>query len=167
MKIFASLLLSLLIVLAPAAQAHPVVSVESRVVAVVDGDTIKILDEHNELFKIRLAEIDAPEKKQPFGMKAKQMLSDLCFNETVIADIQTTDRYGRGVARVYKGDKDPVDINAEMVKQGGAWVYRQYSHDPAYLKFEEQARAEKRGLWALQDDQRIPPWEWRKLKREH
>lgn len=164
MKILTPLLLALLVVLAPvAATAHPVYSLEGRVVAITDGDTLKILGPNNELVKIRLAEIDAPEKKQPYGMKAKQMLSNLCFNQAVIADIQTTDRYGRSVARVYKGD---MDINAEMVKQGGAWVYRQYSHDPAFLKYEKQAKAERRGLWALQDDQRIPPWEWRKNARD-
>ncbi len=56
-------------------------------------------------------------------------------------------------------------INAEMVADGAAWVYRKYSEDPELLNLERQAREEGRGLWALQEDQRVAPWEWRRVKR--
>ena len=71
----------------------------------------------------------------------------------------TTDRYKRLVNRVYLGDRY---INAEMVSDGAAWVYRKYSKDPELLELEHQIRVEGRGLWALQEDQRVAPWEWRK-----
>jgi len=70
----------------------------------------------------------------------------------------TIDRYKRLVGKVYLGDRY---INAEMVDDGAAWVYRKYSKDP-----ERRAREEGRGLWALQEDQRVAPWEWRKRSRE-
>jgi endonuclease YncB( thermonuclease family) len=60
---------------------------------------------------------------------------------------------------------DGRNINAEMVEDGAAWVYRKYSRDPHLLELERQARAQGRGLWALQPDQRVPPWEWRKMRR--
>jgi len=71
--------------------------------------------------KVRLGEIDTPESKQPFGERAKQTLSDLAYNKPARVVVQDTDRYGRTVGRVYVGG---VDVNAEMVKQGAAWVYR-------------------------------------------
>ena len=163
MQTLTSLFLALLLVLAPAAGSNAAVEITGRVVAITDGDTLQLLTPEKELVKVRLAEIDAPEKNQPYGQKAKQALSALCFSQDVRAVVIDKDRYGRTVARLYKGD---MEIKAEMVKQGGAWGYRQYSHDRAFLKYEEQAKAERRGLWALQDDQRIPPWEWRKLQKE-
>ena len=67
--------------------------------------------------------------------------------------------YGRTVGRVYVGG---VDVNAEMVKQGAAWVYRKYAQDQALFRLEEQAKAAKRGLWGLPETERGPPWDWRK-----
>jgi hypothetical protein len=72
--------------------------------------------------------------------------------------VQDTDRYGRTVGRVYVGN---LDVNAEMVKQGAAWVYRQFAKDPSLYRLEEQAKTAKRGLWALPEAQRCPPWDWR------
>ena len=57
--------------------------------------------------------------------------------------LQDTDRYGRTVGRVYVGN---LDVNAEMVKQGAAWVYRQYAKDQSLYRLEEQAKATQRGL---------------------
>ena len=121
-----------------------------------------MLTPDNQQVKIRLAEIDAPEKDQPYGMKAKQALSALCISKTVRAVVVDHDRYGRTVARLYMG---ATDINAEMVRQGAAWVYLKYLHDRSLLAVEQEARDAKRGLWALQDDQRLPPWEWRKNEK--
>ena len=72
-----------------------------RVVAVSDGDTLQILTPEKQLVKVRLAEIDAPEKRQPYGARAKDVLSDLCFGKTVTATYVDTDRYGRTVARLH------------------------------------------------------------------
>ena len=72
--------------------------------------------------KVRLGEIDTPESRQPYGQRAKQALSDLAFGQQARVVVQDTDRYGRKVSRVYVG---AVDVNAEMIRQGAAWVYRQ------------------------------------------
>ena len=96
-----------------------------RVTAVSDGDSLTLLVPDGASFKqvkIRLGEIDAPESNgQPYGQRAKQTLSDLAYNKPARVVVQDTGRYGRKVSRVYVGG---VDVNAEMVKQGAAWVYR-------------------------------------------
>jgi len=152
-------LAALLLMLASPASAEEFVG---RVVGVSDGDTVKVLREPKETVKVRLAEIDTPESGQPYGSRAKQALSDLVYGKPVRVVVQDTDRYGRTVGRVYAGAQD---VNAEMIRQGAAWVYRQYSRDPSLMSIEQEARAAKRGLWALPEAQIMPPWEWRAAER--
>ena len=73
--------------------------------------------------------------------------------------MQDTDRYGRTVGRVYVGN---LDVNAEMIGRGAAWVYRDYAKDPSLYRLESEAKAAKRGLWALPETERCAPWDWRK-----
>jgi endonuclease YncB( thermonuclease family) len=133
-----------------------------RVVGVTDGDTIKLLVGGRSEYKVRLGEIDAPESGQPFGQKSKRMLSDLVFNRTVSVRVTDVDRYGRSVGVIRAGR---VNINAEMVKRGGAWAYRRYLSDQRYLFWEREAQQARRGLWNLQADQIMAPWEWRAARR--
>ena len=144
--------------------AWPLLAAEyaGKVVGVSDGDTLTLLVPDGASFKqvkVRLGEIDTPESRQPYGERAKQVLSDLAFNQQARVVVQDTDRYGRTVGRVYVGG---TDVNAEMVKQGAAWVYRQYAKDQALFRLEAEAKAAKRGLWGLPEAQRCPPWDWRK-----
>lgn len=131
-----------------------------KVVGVSDGDTITALCQSREQVKVRLAEIDAPEKAQPFGAKSKQSLSDLCFGKAAQIAEQDRDRYGRTVARVRCAG---IDANAEQVRRGFAWVYDRYVTDPNLYPLQDTAQAERRGLWA--DSAPTPPWEWRKARR--
>ncbi len=144
--------------------AGPLLAAEytGKVVSISDGDTLTLLVPDGASFKqvkVRLGEIDTPERKQPYGTRAQQTLSDLAYNKQARVVVQDTDRYGRTVGRVYVGG---TDVNAEMVKQGAAWVYRQYAKDQSLYRLEEQAKAAKRGLWVLPEAQRCPPWDWRK-----
>lgn len=74
------------------------------------------------------------------------------------------DRYGRAVGRIFVG---AVDVSAELVKRGAVWVFRCYSNDPVLLRYEAEARAARRGLWALPEAERVPPWEGRAAARRH
>ena len=132
-------------------------SFSGKVVGIADGDTLTVLTASKKQHKIRLAEIDAPEKHQPFGSKSKQSLSDLCFGKEAEVSPRVKDRYQRIVARVKCGG---VDANAEQVNRGMAWVYRRYAKDHDLYVLEHGAKAEKRGLWA--DSSPTPPWQWRK-----
>jgi endonuclease YncB( thermonuclease family) len=159
------LLVAAMFVIAALAVALPARSEELRgkVVAIADGDTITVLTDGKTQRKVRLAEIDTPESQQPYGSRSRQTLADLVFAKEVQVEVTDTDRYGRSVGRVHAGAQD---VNAEMVRQGAAWVYRQYSHDPSLLALEQEAQAAKRGLWALPEAERMPPWEWRVAARE-
>ena len=137
--------------------------VEARVVGVADGDTVTVLLPDRTQEKVRLVEIDAPETDQPYGQASKQQLSRLVHGRTVTLRRTGEDRYGRTLARVYQ---DGRDVNAAMVESGAAWVYDAYSTDPALEALEVQARAEAAGLWSLQPDQTVPPWDWRRGARE-
>lgn len=131
----------------------------SRIVRVSDGDTVTALKDGGEI-KIRLVEIDAPEKTQAYGAASTNALTELCLNKVATLEEQGKDRYGRTLARVHC---DGTDANAEQVRQGMAWVYRKYAPkaSPLYA-VEDEAKAAKRGLWA--DAEPVPPWEWRHLK---
>ena len=87
--------------------------------------------------KIRRSDIDTPERKQPFGTRAKQALSELAFGKQAQVVEVTVDRYGRTVGRVYV---DGTDVNRELVAQGFAWVYRKYSNDAELLRLEAEAK---------------------------
>jgi endonuclease YncB( thermonuclease family) len=131
-----------------------------RVVSIADGDTLTLLTPERRQVKVRLHGIDTPERRQPFGTRAREALSELAFQKPVRVEVQDTDRYGRTVGRVYVG---PVDVNAELVRRGMAWVYTRYNRDPALPQLEAEARAARRGLWA--DPRPVPPWNWRRQQR--
>ena len=157
-------LTALLLVLVVHALVHAATAAEitGRVVGIADGDTLTVLDQSRRQTRIRLAEIDTPESHQPYGSRAKQALSELAFGKDVRVVVAAIDRYGRTVGRIYAG---PIDISAEMVRQGAAWVYRKYNHDPSLLRLEQEAQQARRGLWALPEAERTPPWEWRAAGR--
>jgi endonuclease YncB( thermonuclease family) len=134
---------------------------EGKVVSVADGDTITVLVEGNKQVKVRLAQIDAPEKSQAFGQKSKQSLSEMVFNKQVTVVQEDMDRYGRVVGRVYVGG---LDVNAEQVKRGMAWVYRKYSSDATFIGYEDEAKSSRLGLWS--DANPIPPWDFRHGKKQ-
>lgn len=127
-----------------------------RVVGVSDGDTITLLVERQQL-KVRLVEIDAPEKAQAFGNRSKQSLSDMCFDKEAQILEKGKDRYGRTLGRV---SCDGIDANAEQVRRGMAWVYDNYVTDHALYQLQNEAKAASRGLWS--DPDPVPPWDWRR-----
>jgi endonuclease YncB( thermonuclease family) len=158
---FISQLVSLLLLVSPIVVGNLVgkaaESLAGKVVGVTDGDTITVLVERHPI-KVRLAEIDTPERGQPWANRAKQALSEKVFGQVVELQVVDTDRYGRTVAKVYR---DGRDINREMVREGHAWVYRKYLRDPSLLEDEQNAREARAGVWGLPEAHRVPPWVWR------
>lgn len=137
-----------------------------QVVGVTDGDTVTVLDHQRTQHKIRLAGIDAPEKSQPFGQRAKEHLSSLVFGNAVVVETEKQDRYRRTVGKVLINGRD---ANLAMVVAGFAWHYKKYEGEQSpndrllYDSAEKEARAFRRGLWAESDP--IPPSEWRAVKK--
>lgn len=151
---------------------------KGKVVNIADGDTVTIVvaDDNakskflqplsNQLsskkqYRIRLNDIDAPESKQAFGNKSKENLKNYIYQKDVVIDYESTDRYGRILGTIYYQNKD---INLQQVKDGYAWVYKQYSNKQNYIKAEREARSSKKGLW--RDNNPTEPWEYRKQKKE-
>jgi endonuclease YncB( thermonuclease family) len=142
--------------------------ISGLVVGVTDGDTITVLDHTNTQHKVRLAGIDAPEKKQAFGNASKKSLSELVYNKQVDVDWHKRDRYGRIVGKVIVGE---LDANLEQVRLGMAWYYKKYKGELVfedrlgYVLAQENAEAAKLGLWS--DNQPIPPWDFRKSRKSN
>jgi micrococcal nuclease len=132
-------------------------SFTGKLVKVLDGDTVEVLHD-GKAERIRLAQIDCPEKNQPFGQAAKEYVLDVAAHKIVTIEVDTVDRYGRTVGEVFLPDM--TNLNKQIVGMGYAWQYKRYSKDPEYGELEAAARAASLGLW--QDKNPIPPWEWRK-----
>jgi endonuclease YncB( thermonuclease family) len=131
-----------------------------KVIAITDGDTFKLLTKDSIQIKVRLANIDCPERKQPFSKKAKQFASNSIFGKMVTIHVSKKDRYGRSIANVLYNDS--LNLSHELVKHGLAWHYIKYSKDKELQNLEDNAKANKIGLWL--DPHAIAPWEWRKTK---
>jgi endonuclease YncB( thermonuclease family) len=133
-----------------------------KVIGVLDGDTIDVLDANKVTHRIRLTGIDAPEKAQAYGQRSKEHLSDTVFGKQVEVQAGKSDKYGRTVGKVLVSG---VDANLEQVKDGLAWHYKQYASEQSvsdrelYSNAEDIARNSRSGLW--RDPKPMPPWEWR------
>lgn len=137
--------------------------VEGVASRVLDGDTIKLRSVSQGEVLVRLDQIDAPENRQPWSNRSKQMLTRLLGREMLCVTGHDRDRYGRLVGEIHVGR---TNINYEMVRQGGAWAYRQYLRDSSLVALEQAARAKKAGLWSMPEEEITAPWEFRKARRE-
>jgi len=129
---------------------------QGRAVRVLDGDTIEVLNQGNHSVRVRLANIDAPEKAQPFGQSSKENLIQLVAGQAVTIIDLGGDQYGRRIGRVMVNGQE---ANVEQVRAGMAWVYGRYNHDEQLPGLESEARGQRIGLWA--DPYPTPPWEYR------
>ena len=129
---------------------------DMSVTKVVDGDTV-YASYKGKIHKMRLLEIDAPERDQPIGTESTAFLKELLKDKLIDADISGQDRYERDLARIYVKGKD---INRIMVSNGMAWVYDAYVTDKSFYKDQTLAQTQQLGVWSSSDA--IPPWTWRR-----
>lgn len=116
-----------------------------------DGDTATLLTAENKPVKIRLAQIDAPEKSQAFGESSKQSL----YGKSVSVEIEAIDHYKRTVGKIIVNG---MDANLEQVKLDMVWFYVRYGRDTAYQNAESKAKFQRVGLWS--EPNPISPWEF-------
>lgn len=139
---------------------------QGTVVGVADGDTLTLLDSSKTQHRIRLDGIDAPERTQPYGQRARQSLAALAHGRAARADCPKIDRYGRAVCRVIV---DGVDLGLEQIRRGYAWHYVKYAPEQSasdrerYARAESDARLAHAGLWSFSDP--VPPWDYRRSAR--
>lgn len=127
-----------------------------KVVAVLDGDTLMVIRGGHPV-KVRLAEIDAPEKSQPFGMASKKSLAEMVKGKQIQVKSSAVDDYGRLIAKVRVGE---VNVNHEQVRRGMAWEYSRYHSNRALMALQRDAQQARRGLWEESDP--VEPSLWRK-----
>ncbi|MGN2498866.1 thermonuclease family protein [Serratia nevei] len=136
--------------------------IQGRVIRVLDGDTIEIktlpekLPVYEVPVRIRLLNIDAPEKGQPFGRWSTEQLKSMVAGKAVTVIYDETDRYGRVLGRI---TVNGYDVNRAMVRVGAAWVYERYNMDKDLNSVQHEAQLQKRGLWVEKNP--MPPWVWR------
>ncbi|MEH8295843.1 thermonuclease family protein [Klebsiella pneumoniae] len=139
-----------------------------KVTRVIDGDTIEVKTLPEKILvyeipiRVRLINIDAPEKKQPFGRWSTNQLKALLAGQSVTVSYTQTDRYGRVLGRVVTANG--TEANRQQVLKGAAWVYDRYNADNSLPALQREAQTQKRGLWA--DSNPVPPWEWRHKNKE-
>ena len=158
-KMKLSMVLSQLVVLSLSAFSSDRQYESVSITKVIDGDSV-IAKLGEKSVRVRLAEIDAPEIGQPWGLNAKKALEAKVTGIRVNMEVIDVDRYDRLVARL---NLDGRQINRELVGEGHAWVYRRYMSDESLLLDETNAIKRKHGLWAKANQ--IAPWEWRRGKR--
>ncbi len=134
------------------------------VFVVIDGDTVLFKPDFapatsRTFMKLRLADIDAPEKDQPYGEASTRVLTGLVLNQHVEVDIVATDIYGRSIARIQMG---AAQLNTELVRRGAAWASTRARSDTGLLDAQGEARRARRGLWQAADP--MPPWDWRRVQ---
>ncbi len=160
--VFVSIFISLLAV--NFSNANTFTQKDAIVEKIIDGDTIRVKYK-SESIKVRLWGIDTPEYYQPFSNAAKKFISLLVADKKVRLEIKDWDDYGRMVAIVTLSDNR--NVNEELLKKGLAWVHIYYCREPIcnrWYVYEEKARKERIGLW--QDKSPVPPWVWKRRKRE-
>ena len=159
----------------PAKKNHRYTLPECLVIGVADGDTIKARcgrPGNYKQIKVRLSAIDAPERKQAFGNRARMALSDIAFGKQANLVCTNKDRYQRHVCKVMvstasnpDGPKT-LDAGLAMITVGLAWWHKAYSREQTleergqYEFAAIEAKAKRAGLW--RDAKPLAPWEWRK-----
>ena len=137
---------------------------------IFDGDSFLVQPAQTQGKKhqvdVRLQDIDAPEKSQPYGNAARAALVEIIADRNVFVDVIETDRYGRKIVRVYR-EPDRLDVIKALVRDGHVWVYRRKVNDASLIELEDAARAAHRGIWALPEEDLMPPWQYRYLQRRN
>jgi len=144
-----------LVLLAAGALGAAEPGVSARCLRVLDGDSVVLRLDGREV-EARLDGIDAPERGQPFGDRARRELTGLVAGKTVDVTHRGTDRHGRLLVQLRLAG---LDVNAALVRRGLAWHFVRYSDDEVLVAAEREARAARAGLWASAAP--IPPWAWR------
>ena len=158
----------LAIALSAAALCASAETLRGLAIHVSDGDTVTVLINGHDSIRVRLSGIDAPESRQPFGTRSRQLMSRLVKGRDVVVHVVDRDTYGRYVARL---ETEDADAGEKMLEAGLAWAYVNYLRNLPrdwqilYQHAEGVARTQNRGLWS--DPHRIPPWEWRQMNRSN
>ena len=131
--------------------------IAGKVVSVIDGNTLEVVGEDNETYKILLHGIDCPELEQEYGAKAKKLLEKLVLEKEVHVKIQGKDRWGNRLGVILVNGK--ADPRFELLKEGLAWTSEKNPIEELEV-LKEKARETSTGLW--KEENPTPPWIFRR-----
>ncbi len=141
------------------AQAWP-----GDVLAVHDGDTVRVQSADGKGVSIRVYGVDCPELGQPYGTEARDLTVRLLSGKRVeIIPAQTRKSYKREVAGVVLLE-DMMVMQDVLISVGLAWVDNRFCKMAVcdlWRQHQADAKAARRGLWSA--DSPIPPWTWRRM----
>lgn len=144
----AACVLALLLIIKPNITGN--IAFEQQSVArVIDGDTIKLSSGE----KVRLLNIDTPERGQHYWRESTARMKALAENMSVFleADKTNRDRYGRLLRYVYCNESM---LNIVMVREGYGCAYYIPPDDRHYkeiIEAEAYAKAHKLGIWQFEN----------------
>ncbi|HEY8539959.1 MAG TPA: thermonuclease family protein [Steroidobacteraceae bacterium] len=140
------------------------------VIRVFDGDSFIVRatskPHAGRNIEVRLMDVDAPEKDQPYADHSRAALIELIDGREVFVDVVETDQFKRKIARVFR-EPDRLDITRALVAGGHVWVNRRYAEDRSLAALEDRAREERQGMWALPRSELVPPWQFRRERRRN
>ncbi len=133
---------------------------DAMVIDVQDGDTLIVLRNKTRL-TVELPGIDAPELDQPYGPEAKRFAAKLVKGRVVRIE---TSQAGTPIYGGVRFSKNRI-LAYEMVKAGLAWT-TSMDKSSIFGEVQSKAKAARLGLWVnSEEEEPIPPWEWRAQKR--
>jgi len=122
--------------------------ITGKVVSVIDGNTVELVTDQSESYKITLFGIDSPELGQDYGDKAQKFLQQLALDKIVNVRIQGKDRWGNRLGIVLIEGK--VDPRLELLQEGLAWTAER-NPIQELESIKEKAREKGKGLWKEKD----------------
>jgi micrococcal nuclease len=135
-----------------------------KVERVVDGDTLRVIDDAGTKYYVRLIGADTPETVkpntpvEPYGPEAseftKRKIAEANHQVRLAFDGDQVDKYGRNLAMVYlqMPDDSEVWLNELLIREGLARAQLQYRFSKGaketFRQAEEEAKRNKRNLWS-------------------
>jgi micrococcal nuclease len=124
-----------------------------QVVSVIDGNTVEVRTETNEVMTIILADIDCPELTQEYGQEAKRYLEKLILKKEVTVELRGKDRKGHNLGVLFI--KGKTDARIELLQKGLAWTSER-NPNPDLELHRTSAQQDGKGLW--KENNPTPPW---------
>lgn len=112
-------------------------------VHVLDGDTVDVVDDGQNLHRIRITGMDAPELSQPYGQQANAELKELILGKEVTVIPMGMDKYKRELAILrIQTTIGQIDVAECMINKGAAFDW-----GGKYYKAQDYVKANRLGLW--------------------
>ena len=128
-----------------------------KVVDVVDGNTLLVIDDYQDTISVILKSVDCPELNQEMGEAARTYTAKYSLGLTVGVELFGKDRFGNDIANITINN---TDLSKSLLKAGLAWYCHKNKGDVALQALEKSSRSKKIGIWKAENP--IEPWIFRR-----